>query len=166
MFHKLVLPLKIESLNRCLSATHCYSRMALSLIATLIATAIRSVNMCRGGSKGSVQGVRTPPPPPPEMTCVFLIQLVFCKNKKKICGLVTSQLRHSLVVHPLLKKILGPPQMCSVAHCFRYAHHDYLAKTLLGIDSNVTLLQLLQSARFPFLGIWTMLPCVHSRGIS
>ena len=44
----------------------------------------------RGGSRGRVQGVRTgggggggpPPPPPPEMTCGFLIQLVFCKKKK------------------------------------------------------------------------------------
>ena len=34
----------------------------------------------RGGSRGRVQGVRTPPPP--EMTCGFLIQLVFCKKKK------------------------------------------------------------------------------------
>ena len=33
----------------------------------------------RGGSRGRVQGVRTPPP---EMTCGFLIQLVFCKKKK------------------------------------------------------------------------------------
>ena len=32
----------------------------------------------RGGSRGRVQGVR----PPPEMTCGFLIQLVFCKRKK------------------------------------------------------------------------------------
>ena len=31
----------------------------------------------RGGSRGRVQGVRTPP----EMTCGFLIQLVFCKKK-------------------------------------------------------------------------------------
>ena len=31
-----------------------------------------------GGSRGRVLGVRTPPPP--EMTCGFLIQLVFCKN--------------------------------------------------------------------------------------
>ena len=30
----------------------------------------------RGGSRGRVQGVRTPPPPP-EMTCGFLIQLAF-----------------------------------------------------------------------------------------
>ena len=33
--------------------------------------------MCRGGSKGRVQGVHTLP----EMTCGFLIQLVFCKKK-------------------------------------------------------------------------------------
>ena len=31
----------------------------------------------RGGSRRRVQGVRTPP----EMTCGFLIQLVFCKKK-------------------------------------------------------------------------------------
>ena len=34
----------------------------------------------RGGYRGRVQGVRTPPPPSPEMTCGFL-QLVFCKKK-------------------------------------------------------------------------------------
>ena len=34
----------------------------------------------RGGSRGRVQGVRTLPP---EMTCGFLIQLVFCEKKKK-----------------------------------------------------------------------------------
>ena len=38
----------------------------------------------RGGSRGRVQEVRTPPP---EMTCRFLIQLVFCK-KKKLSGLL------------------------------------------------------------------------------
>ena len=36
----------------------------------------------RGGSRGRVQGVRTIPPPFPEMTCGFLIQLVFCKKKE------------------------------------------------------------------------------------
>ena len=35
--------------------------------------------MLRGRSRGRVQGVRTPPPS--EMTCGFLIQLVFCKKK-------------------------------------------------------------------------------------
>ena len=36
----------------------------------------------RGGSRGRVQGVRTPPLP--EMTCGFLIQLVFCKKKNYV----------------------------------------------------------------------------------
>ena len=49
-----------------------------------------------GGCRGCA------PPPPPQMTCGFLIQLVFLRP-------VTSQLSHSLVVHPLLKKILDPP---------------------------------------------------------
>ena len=40
----------------------------------------------RGGSRGRVQGVRTPPPPSPEMTSGFLIQLVF--SKKKLFGLL------------------------------------------------------------------------------
>ena len=40
----------------------------------------------RGGSRGRVQGVHTPPPP--EMTCGFLMQLVFCEKKKKLCGLL------------------------------------------------------------------------------
>ena len=35
--------------------------------------------LSRGGSRERVQGVRTTPPP--EMTCGFLIQLVFCKKK-------------------------------------------------------------------------------------
>ena len=38
------------------------------------------MSFLRGGSRGRVQGVRTPPHPP-EMTCGFLIQLVFCKKK-------------------------------------------------------------------------------------
>ena len=42
-------------------------------------------NTIRGRSRGRVQGVRTPLPP--EMTCGFLIQLVFCQ-KKKLCGLL------------------------------------------------------------------------------
>ena len=42
--------------------------------------------VCRGGSGVRVQGVRNPPPPLPEMTCGFLLQLVFCK--KKLCGLL------------------------------------------------------------------------------
>ena len=52
-------------------------------------------------------GYRGFAPPLPEMTCGFLIQLVFCK-KKKLCGLLV--LKYSKrQVHPLLKKILDPP---------------------------------------------------------
>ena len=36
-----------------------------------------------GGCKGCAL-----PPPTYEMTCGFLIQLVFCKKKKKLCGLL------------------------------------------------------------------------------
>ena len=90
----------------------------------------------RGASRGRVQGGRTPPP---EMTCGFLINTVQSASQLyKICFIiwyvfsavhimllpsrkpsssysllkfvyVTSQLRHSLVVHPLLRKILDPP---------------------------------------------------------
>ena len=47
------------------------------------------------------------PPPLPEMTCVFLIQLVFCP-KNKLCGLLVLK-QSKRRVHPLLKKILDPP---------------------------------------------------------
>ena len=40
---------------------------------------LMELNIFRGGSRGRVQEVRTTPPP--EMTCGFLIQLVFCKKK-------------------------------------------------------------------------------------
>ena len=94
--------------------------------------------ICKGGSRGRVQGVCTPP----EMTCGFLISTVQSASQLyKICFIiwyvfsavhimllpsrkpsssysllkfvyVTSQLRHSLVVHPLLRKILDPPLIC------------------------------------------------------
>ena len=60
----------------------------------------------RGGSRGRVQGVRTPPPIP-EMTCDFLIQLIFCQKKKTMwfIGIEVEQETSA----PLLKKILDPP---------------------------------------------------------
>ena len=94
--------------------------------------------MRNGGSRGRVQGVRTPP----EMTCGFLINTVQSASQLyKICFIiwyvfsavhimllpsrkpsssysllkfvyVTSQLRHSIVVHPHLRKTLDPPLMC------------------------------------------------------
>ena len=51
---------------------------------------------------------RCAPPPPPEMTCGFLIQLVFCE--KKLCGLlVLKKSKRRVHPPPLLKKILDPP---------------------------------------------------------
>ena len=55
----------------------------------------------RGGSRGRVLGVRTPP----EMTCGFLIQLVFCKKKKWLIGVEIEQETSA----PPPKKILYPP---------------------------------------------------------
>ena len=55
-----------------------------------------------GGSKGRVQWVRTPP----EITCDFLIQLVFYKKKTMwVIGVEVEQETSD----PLLKKILDPP---------------------------------------------------------
>ena len=56
----------------------------------------------RGGSRGRVQGVRTPP----EVTCGFLIQLVFCK--KKTMWLIGVEVEQETSA-PLLKNILDPP---------------------------------------------------------
>ena len=56
-----------------------------------------------GGCRGCA-----PPPPQKKMTCGFLIQLVFWYSLLKFVY-VTNQLRHSLVVHHLLRKILDPP---------------------------------------------------------
>ena len=44
---------------------------------------------------------------PPEMTCGFLIQLVFCKKKK--LGFIGVEVKSKRRVHPLLKEILDPP---------------------------------------------------------
>ena len=64
--------------------------------------------MIKGGSRGRVQGVRTPP----EMTCGFLIQLVFCQKKKNIwfIGVELEQEKSAT----LLKKILDPPLMIHI----------------------------------------------------
>ena len=64
----------------------------VNAVRTLQGTSVKLVRMqsiapirSRGGSRGWVHGVRTPPPPH-EMTCGFLIQLVF--SKKNLCGLL------------------------------------------------------------------------------
>ena len=63
-------------------------------------------SMGRGGSRGRVQGVHTPPPP--ELTCGFLIQLVFCK--KKIMWFIGVEVGQEKSAPPP-KKILDPPLM-------------------------------------------------------
>ena len=95
------------------------------------------------GSGGRLQEVLIPPPPP-EMACCVLIQLVtnygmwfigveikhdhmrqgwriYVKNHKNafLARHVTSQFRHSLVVHPLIRKILDPPSLPSVLQKIR-----------------------------------------------
>ena len=52
-------------------------------------------------NRGGCRGVRTPSSL--EITCGFLKQLVFCQ-KNMWFRPVISQLRHSLVLHPLLKE--------------------------------------------------------------
>ena len=71
----------------------------------------------RGGSRGRVQGVRTPPPPPSEMTCGFLIQLVFCKKKKTMWFIGVEVEQETSAPPP--KKIPGSaPLRKSVAHYY------------------------------------------------
>ena len=66
--------------------------------------ALRNTNT----GEGRIQGEMTP-----EMTCGFLIQLVFCK--KKLCGLLVLK-QSKRRVYPLLKKILDPPLQQSHLH--------------------------------------------------
>ena len=54
---------------------------------------------CRGGARGRVQGVHPPPPETKPCSSYSLLKFVH----------LTSKLHHSLVVHPLVRKILDPP---------------------------------------------------------
>ena len=62
-------------------------------------------SILRGESRGRVQGVRTPSPPSPEMTCGFLLQLVFCK--KKTMWFIGAEVEQETSAPPP-KKNLGP----------------------------------------------------------
>ena len=66
---------------------------------------IQMETLCPGADLGG--GCRGCAPPPPEITCSFLIQLVFCE-KKKNC-FIGVEVKSKRLVHPLLKEILDPP---------------------------------------------------------
>ena len=59
----------------------------------------------RGGSRGRVQGVCTLS----EMTCGFLIQLIFCKNKKKTMWFIGVEVEQETSAPLPKKKNLDPP---------------------------------------------------------
>ena len=65
----------------------------------------------RGGSRGRVQGVRTPP----EMTCGFLIQLVFSK-KKKTMWLIGVEVEQETSAPPPKKRPGSAPATASGKH--------------------------------------------------
>ena len=65
----------------------------------------------RGGSRGRVQGVRTPPA---KMNCGFLIQLAFCKKKNYVVYWCWSRAREEC--NPSNKKsLIRPWRACSQA---------------------------------------------------
>ena len=72
---------------------------------------------CRGGSRGRVQGVRTSPPPP-EMTCGFLIQLVFCQ-KKKTLWFIGVAVEQETSAPPAKKSWIRPCFGCHRHTCLR-----------------------------------------------
>ena len=62
----------------------------------------------RGGSRGRVQGVRTPP----EMTCGFLIQLaVFCKTKNKTMWFMGVEVEQETSAPPPKKNPGSAPEL-------------------------------------------------------
>ena len=49
--------------------------------AMLVAVIMMIVKVIQGGFLGVAAGGCAPPPPTPDMTCGFLIQLIFCQKK-------------------------------------------------------------------------------------
>ena len=62
--------------------------------------------MFRGGSMGRVQGVH-----PPEMTCGFLIHLVFCKKKKKTMWFIGVEVEQETSAPPPKKNPGSAPDV-------------------------------------------------------
>ena len=71
------------------------------------------VVLCRGGSRGRVQGVCTPPPWD-DLRFSYTTGILQKKNKKTMCFVLKYSKRR---VHPLLKEILDPPLLWTP--CFR-----------------------------------------------
>ena len=78
-------------------------------------------------------GCRGCAPPPPEMTCGFLIRLVFCKKKQ--CGLLVSVEVEQETSAPPPKKILDSPLHTEVM--FVYPLRGALAKKIRAHDSEM-----------------------------
>ena len=72
-------------------------------------SSVQCMIQCSGGSRGRVQGVRTSPSPPLEMTCSFLIQLVFTSGHQSVTPFLSGA--------PLLTKILDLPLQWNLFVC-------------------------------------------------
>ena len=72
----------------------------------------------QGQIQGEGAGGATPPPP--EMTCGFLIQLVFCKKRKTMWFIGVEVEQETSAPPP--KKILDPPMRRSRVSCFHGCH--------------------------------------------
>ena len=106
-------------------------------------------NLFRDGSRGGcrVHGVCIPPPPPPPRSPVALWYNWYCVLKFVY---VTSQLRHSSVVYPLLRKILDP-LLFLILFCNHLVHFLPFSISLVSENNqqtNVTLVKKFNDWRY------------------
>ena len=87
-----------------------------------------SISYRRGGSRGRVQGCA---PPPPEMTCGFLIQLVFTSGHQSVKPFLSGA--------PPSKNILDPP--LDLRECCSYLSIRF--STFLNVISTCSLTPLI-----------------------
>ena len=111
-----------------------------------IATVDRFVLFGRGGSRGRVQGVLTPPP---------LREAFFFDSLLKFVYLAGQWRHHSLEMHPLLRKILDSPLFGTHQHCTAKicnasprANADELQSNPFTISSSVLWRHLQSETRF------------------
>ena len=106
-----------------------------------------------GGSRGCA-----PPPPPPEMTCGFLIQLVFCKKKKMwFIGVKVEQETSA----PPPKKTLDPHPNC----CNAVLHESGRCESSRVASPLVCARYFSQCSRFLFCGFNRTVSLIHCRCI-